>query len=112
VHQAVFITYSTLVLIVRGTTMKLRQNKLDRLPEYMPYRDEGCDLAPSCLACPFEVCRYDALGGIAGLLRSQRDQAIARRKQEGLTPTQLANEFNVSIRSIYRVLGPSNRAVA
>jgi hypothetical protein len=23
------------------------------------YRDTGCNLAPSCLRCPFEVCQYD-----------------------------------------------------
>ena len=32
-------------------------NPLDvRIPEY---RDTGCNLAPSCLRCPFEVCQYD-----------------------------------------------------
>ena len=50
---------------------------------------------------------------LAGLLRSQRDLAIARRKGEGLTPMELATEFNMSIRSIYRVLGGSaTRAAA
>ncbi len=38
-------------------------NEMDFPPEYCHYRDEGCDLAESCLNCPFEQCIYDEPGG-------------------------------------------------
>ena len=28
-------------------------------PMSRTFRDTGCNLAPSCLRCPFEVCKYD-----------------------------------------------------
>lgn len=37
-----------------------RGRRSDLKPEFIEYRDTGCDLAPACLACPFDVCRYDA----------------------------------------------------
>ncbi|MFC2011982.1 hypothetical protein ACFLVU_02510 [Chloroflexota bacterium] len=39
--------------------------ELDLPPEYCHYRDEGCDLAESCLNCPFARCVYDEPGGIS-----------------------------------------------
>ncbi len=29
-------------------------------PDY--YTDQGCEIAPSCLNCPLEICRYDLEG--------------------------------------------------
>lgn len=36
-----------------------RKIRREALPEHATYRDTGCDLAPSCLSCPFVHCRYD-----------------------------------------------------
>ena len=83
---------------------RLGRSKLDGLPEEWEYRDEGCDLAPSCLRCPFPRCRYDEEGGIAGFRRRQRDGELRRLRQEGFAPTELASRFNVSLRSVYRIL--------
>jgi len=81
------------------------RSKLDSLPEEWDYRDDGCDLAPSCLRCPFPRCRYDEEGGIAGYLRRQRDSELRRlRHEEGLAPTELAARFHVSLRSVYRIV--------
>ena len=35
----------------------------DLPPEYCHYRDEGYELAGSCLNCPFPQCVYDEPGG-------------------------------------------------
>ncbi|MFC1961784.1 hypothetical protein ACFLWN_01880 [Chloroflexota bacterium] len=35
----------------------------DLLPEYFHYRDEGCEVATSCLKCPLAQCVYDESGG-------------------------------------------------
>ncbi len=37
----------------------LSQTKPDLVPEYCQYQDEGCELAQSCLNCPFPSCIYD-----------------------------------------------------
>ncbi len=39
-----------------------RKIRMEALPEYANYKDTGCDLAPSCLRCPFARCRYDKTG--------------------------------------------------
>ena len=39
-----------------------RKIRREALPEYANYKDTGCDLAPSCLSCPFARCRYDKPG--------------------------------------------------
>ena len=33
---------------------------MDMLPEHFPYRDDGCDVSPSCLRCPLPRCKYDS----------------------------------------------------
>ena len=33
---------------------------MDTLPEYFPYRDDGCDVSTSCLGCPLPQCKYDS----------------------------------------------------
>ena len=35
---------------------------LELLPERYPYRDEGCEVSPSCLKCPLPQCKYDEPG--------------------------------------------------
>ena len=36
-----------------------RKIRREALPEFANYRDTGCELAPSCLRCPFARCQYD-----------------------------------------------------
>ncbi|MDZ4278856.1 MAG: helix-turn-helix domain-containing protein [Dehalococcoidia bacterium] len=81
-----------------------RKVRADALPEHLDYRDGGCDLAPSCLRCPLERCRYDAPGGARRLLQAPRDDALRRRREEGIAIDALAAEFSVSRRSVFRIL--------
>ncbi len=37
----------------------ISESEPDLPPEYCRYRDEGCDLADSCLDCPFPQCIYE-----------------------------------------------------
>lgn len=70
-----------------------------------PYRDTGCELAPSCLRCPFPRCRYDEPGGVAAPLRLGRDAEIVRlRRDRRLSIAELAARFGVSRRTMYRIL--------
>lgn len=82
------------------------------------YADHGCSYAPSCLNCPFDVCRYDR--GFAGnrvskaMNRVDRDKQIARMRARGMQVEQIAQKIGVSGRTVARILsrqGPSNSDV-
>ena len=80
----------------------------DFLPEYCHYRDEGCDLADSCLTCPFPQCIYDKPGGRQHWLKELRDREITRLFiSEGKGVKELASMFGVSQRTIQRALKSS-----
>jgi AraC-like DNA-binding protein len=82
---------------------------IDLPPEYCHYRDEGCELASSCLECPFEECIYDQPGGVHGWLKKQRDGEMARLfSDEGKKVKELAEMFGVSKRTVQRALKDAN----
>ncbi len=79
--------------------------ELDLPPEYCHYRDEGCDLADSCLNCPFNRCIYDEPGGKQRWLKRVRAKEMARlftAKGKGIK--ELALMFGVSQRTVQRAL--------
>ena len=79
--------------------------KPDIRPEFCQYRDEGCELAGSCLNCPFIECIYDEPGGKQVWLRRLRDRAIARLQiNEGKKLKELAEMFGISQRTVQRIL--------
>jgi len=81
----------------------------DALPEHSQYRDEGCDLSPSCLNCTLPLCRYDQPGGVRRLRTRARDEEIVRlRRRERLPIDALARRFGVSRRTIFRILERNN----
>jgi len=85
----------------------------DALPEHSQYRDEGCDLSPSCLNCALPLCRYDQPGGVRRLRMRGRDEEIVRlRRRERLPIDALARRFGVSRRTVFRILerNPARRA--
>lgn len=82
----------------------------DALPEHVDYRDSGCDLYASCLKCPLPQCRYEVSGGATALLRSGRDASIlAAARRSGTTVDDLARDFGLSRRTIFRVLERNKR---
>lgn len=81
-----------------------RKIRSDALPEQLDFRDTGCDLSPSCLRCPLARCRYDEAGGARRLLQDARDEAVRRRREEGVAIDALASEFGISRRSVFRIL--------
>ena len=79
--------------------------ELDLPPEYCHYRDEGCDLADSCLNCPFTGCIYDEPGGMQRWLKRLRAREMARLvTTEGKGIKELAVTFDVSQRTVQRAL--------
>ena len=79
--------------------------ELDLPPEYCHYRDAGCDLADSCLNCPFTRCIYDEPRGKQRWLKRLRAREMARLfTTEGKGIKELALMFGVSQRTVQRAL--------
>jgi len=85
--------------------LEMSQDGLDLPPEYCHYRDEGCDLADSCLNCPFPRCIYDQSGGKQRWLKRLRDREIVRvANTQGSGVKELATMFRLSQRTVQRAL--------
>lgn len=81
----------------------------DRLPDYSEYRDQGCDLSPSCLRCPLPKCRHDKQEGSRRVSKRLRDLEIFRqRTASGRSISELATEFDLSKRTIQRIIRRSS----
>jgi len=87
------------------TNRKRHEPIIDALPEFFPYRDTGCEVAPSCLKCPLPQCKYDDPTAYQRTVREQRDLEVLRvRRSQRTTVPQLAQHFDVSQRTIHRIL--------
>ena len=85
--------------------LEMSRDGLDLPPEYCHYRDEGCDLADSCLNCPLPRCIYDQSGGKQRWLKRLRDRQIVRlASTEGKGVKELAMMFRLSQRTVQRAL--------
>ena len=81
----------------------------DRLPDYSEYRDQGCDLSPSCLRCPLPKCRHDKQEGGRRVSKRLRDLEIFRqRTASDRSVSELATEFDLSKRTIQRIIRRSS----
>ena len=78
----------------------------DLLPQDTYYADEGCELTPACLSCPMPRCAFDEPGGVAKLIVDQRNEQVVQQAFKGKSPRQLSTLFNLSLRSIQRILQP------
>lgn len=74
----------------------------DALPEHVNYRDDGCSIAPSCLACPLERCRYDG-GHPLHVRADERRRQILELMGKGWSMTQIAEHIGVSRRQAFRL---------
>ena len=76
----------------------------DRVPELTHYRDEGCAVWHACLSCPLARCIYDDPRGGRGASARQRDSEIARLFHEGWSARAIANHYQITRRSVFRIL--------
>ncbi len=73
------------------------------LPEH--YRDEGCELALSCLKCPFPSCVEDRPRGKQWQRTEIRNREIFRLFYiQGESIKQIAQRLGVSERTVQRAL--------
>ena len=82
----------------------------DTLPENARFQDRGCDLSPSCLACPLPVCKYDDPSWIRRVDRQSRVNEIFSLREEGMTANDIAPLVGVSPRTVHRVLRDGPKA--
>jgi len=76
----------------------------DLLPEEFPYEDEGCELFPSCLNCPFPTCIREEPWGKERFLKLRRAERMTELKKEGKSTEEIARIFGVSLRTVQRWL--------
>ena len=88
-----------------------RRGSRDPLPENTKYKDDGCSVSDSCFTCPLPRCRYEEPGGLRAVLNQMRDSEILALRQAGVPVEDLALRFQVSRRTVFRVLeGTSPRS--
>jgi len=80
------------------------ESSLIELPEEFPYEDEGCELFPSCLNCPFPTCIKEAPWGKERFLKLSRARRMMELKEEGKSTNEIARIFGVSPRTVQRWL--------
>ena len=70
------------------------------------YRDTGCDMAPSCLSCPFVTCRHDiSPEKVRENKVQQRNYEIRRlRTRDGVTVKVLAEQFGLGATTVTRIV--------
>jgi hypothetical protein len=83
----------------------IRIVRAETLPENINYRDDGCEVYFSCLDCPLPICKFDDPGWLQRESRQSRDEAmISARRSEDLSVAEVAERFEVSTRTVHRVL--------
>ena len=87
--------------------MKLRDagTLVDVVPERYPYRDEGCEVSPSCLRCPLPQCKYDDPRWFQRQRQKERDrEVVTALREDGLSVLEVAARFDLSERTVFRML--------
>jgi hypothetical protein len=93
-----------------GINENQKDDELDLLPEFCFYKDEGCELAPACLECPFPDCLYEQFRGSLTGAKKLRDKEIVRlHKIEKMAGPELSVRFHVSLRTVQRILASEGK---
>jgi len=74
------------------------------LPGEVSWRDEGCELFPSCLNCPLPRCIEEEPRGKQRLRMLARARRMAELRRAGKSIKQIAELFGVSKRTVQRAL--------
>jgi hypothetical protein len=81
----------------------------DPKPEYFQYKDEGCNYARSCLACPYDRCLFDGQHGKRSAMTQIRSREIKKLFKSGRNVKELVDIFGVSNKTIYRAINTTRR---
>jgi DNA-binding CsgD family transcriptional regulator len=78
--------------------------ELDLLPDDIEWRDQGCELSPSCLNCPLPKCVEEEPRGQQRLRMEARKRRMAELRRRGQSVKEIAGLFGVSRRTVQRTL--------
>ncbi|KKL14326.1 hypothetical protein LCGC14_2339010 [marine sediment metagenome] len=76
---------------------------VDAPPEFVHYRDVGCDLHSACLTCPLPVCKEELKHGAASIRAHMRELQINLLRSEGRTVEWIAEVMGISVRTVCRL---------
>jgi DNA-binding transcriptional ArsR family regulator len=76
----------------------------DLLPEEFPLENDGCELWPHCLTCPFPYCIKEEPWGKEKWLKAGRARRMQELHREGKSTGDIARIFGVSARTVQRAL--------
>jgi len=92
-----------------GTPPDLRDPAVDGLPEHTLYRDDGCHVAPACLACPLPACIFDRRHSPLQQARRRRNGQIRSLTSKGWSSARLAERFALSQAQVRRIRAARRR---
>lgn len=72
------------------------------LPEGIEYHDDGCDLAPACLSCPFPDCRFDLPRGAQTIQSKSNMDRFVELRTKGASVLGAGRQLGVSKRTAQR----------
>lgn len=78
----------------------------DLRPEYTQYRDDGCEVHPSCLSCPLPVCIHDTTpqdGRFRNAHLREQVQRVSQLRLQGKCNREIAATLALSRRQVARL---------
>lgn len=82
--------------------MEVMKTHTDALPEYIRYKDVGCDLHSACLTCPLPVCKEELTQGVQAIRAYMRNLQIQLFRDEGHTVEWIAQVMGITVRGVYK----------
>lgn len=79
-------------------------SKLNLNNDEINFKDSGCRFSSSCLSCPIEICIYDDPSFVRNLEKNNRYRNIIEDRSKGLSNKQIAEKYNISVRTVHRAL--------
>lgn len=79
------------------------RHRVDALPEHQTFKDTGCEVSPTCLACPLERCRYDDPHAGRRTRTSERVRRVTELLAQGMRPSEVASTLGMSKRNVFRI---------
>ena len=64
--------------------------------------DEGCEVAPRCIACPLPICKYDDMPSYRREKQVQTYKIIIDLVRTGLTNQKVASHLGIAVRTVQR----------
>lgn len=85
------------------TGRRRNEPSVDALPEFYNYRDEGCEVAPACLRCPLDHCKYDDPQAWQRQLVAARQSPALLLLSQGVGVREVASQTGFAIRTVHRL---------